>query len=409
MKIYSYKGPPTLRGGNEQVPTLASGVSSVRFGNDVLLYSDEPIDSRGARMTRLDKDVTKDRMHIVVQNGRLFQQHHPEVPVIHDRGRFLLVDIDPKQARKLAKKSETCFGIFPVEENQVVFDSRGSISRRAPDAFIEKLVKKVSRESIEANLTKLVSFVTRHSTSSGYSAAVTFARKQLEDMNYQTRLQVVTVGKGKSRNIMADKPGEQSGAREVVIATAHLDSINLQGGPSAPAPGADDNGSGSAGVLEIARAFKDHRSNLDLRLILFGGEEEGLFGSKRYVDSLPQSERKRIRAVVNMDMIGSLNSASRSVLLEGAPLSRTVIDGLAQAAATYTQLPVETSLNPFASDHVPFINAKIPAVLTIEGADNANNRIHSANDTLNDIDYEIAQEILRMNVGFIASEIGSAL
>jgi Zn-dependent M28 family amino/carboxypeptidase len=134
---------------------------------------------------------------------------------------------------------------------------------------------------------------------------------------------------------------------------------------------------------------------------------QGLFGSKRYVDTLSQAERKRIRAVVNMDMIGSLNSATRTVLLEGAPVSQTVIDGLAQAAEVYTELPVEVSLNPFASDHVPFINAQIPAVLTIEGADNANHRVHSERDSLDRIDYEIAEEILRMNVGFIASEIGS--
>jgi hypothetical protein len=414
MKIYTYQAQPNARSGEQQIPPLAPGVSSVRFGKEVLLYSDEPQEqqpaasaSRGARMPRRHEEVTKDRMHIVVQNGRLFQQYHPDVPVIHDRGRFLLVNIDQEQARKLADKNETCFGIFPLEDNQVVFDSRAPVTQRAPVEFIQNLVNKVSRANIESNLTKLVSFPTRHSTSGGYGDAATFARKRLKDLNYQTRLQVVTVDAGKSRNIIADKPGEGSGTRNVVITSAHLDSINLQGGPSAPAPGADDNGSGSAGLLEIARVFRDHRSKHDLRLILFGGEEQGLFGSKRYVASLSQSERKRIRAVVNMDMIGSLNSASRSVLLEGAPLSQTVIDGLAQAAATYTQLPVETSLNPFASDHVPFINAQIPAVLTIEGADNANNRIHSANDTLNKIDYEITQEILRMNIGFIASEIGS--
>lgn len=414
MKIYTYQAQANARGGDQQIPPLAPDVSSVRFGKEVLLYSDEPQEqqpavsaSRGARIPRRHEDVTKDRMHIVVQNGRLFQQHHPDVPVIHDRGRFLLVDIDREQARKLADQNETCFGIFPLQDNQVVFDTRAPVAGRAPEQFIQKLVDKVSRASIESNLTKLVSFPTRNSTSTGYGDAATFARKQLKDLNYQTRLQVVTVGAGKSRNIIADKPGAGSGTRDVVIASAHLDSINLQGGPSAPAPGADDNGSGSAGLLEIARAFRDHRSKDDLRLILFGGEEQGLFGSKRYVASLTQSERKRIRAVVNMDMIGSLNSDSRSVLLEGAPLSQTVIDGLAQAAATYTQLPVETSLNPFASDHVSFIDAQIPAVLTIEGADNANKRIHSANDTINKIDYEIALEILRMNIGFIASEIGN--
>jgi Zn-dependent M28 family amino/carboxypeptidase len=95
------------------------------------------------------------------------------------------------------------------------------------------------------------------------------------------------------------------------------------------------------------------------------------------------------------------------VLLEGAPLSQTVIDGLSQAAATYTQLRIETSLQPFASDHVPFIHAGLPAVLTIEGADNANGNIHSSTDTIDRINYDLALEILRMNVAFIATAVGN--
>jgi len=78
------------------------------------------------------------------------------------------------------------------------------------------------------------------------------------------------------------------------------------------------------------------------------------------------------------------------------------IDALATAAATYTGLTVETSLNPFASDHVPFINAGMPAVLTIEGGDSANGHIHSANDTLTFVDWSFATEILRMNIAALA-------
>jgi len=107
-----------------------------------------------------------------------------------------------------------------------------------------------------------------------------------------------------------------------------------------------------------------------------------------------------------MDMIASLNSPTRSVLLESAPLSQTTIDGLSEAASTYTDLEVEVSLNPFASDHVPFIKADIPAVLTIEGADSTNHNIHPANDTLEKLDYDFGLEILRMNVAFIAGELG---
>jgi Zn-dependent M28 family amino/carboxypeptidase len=187
-----------------------------------------------------------------------------------------------------------------------------------------------------------------------------------------------------------------------VVITAHLDSINLAGGPAADAPGADDNASGSAGVLELGRLLATRSWQHDVRLILFGGEEEGLLGCKQYVAGLPPAERARIRAVLNMDMIASKNSAVPTVLLEGATVSSGQIADLTTAAATYTGLKVETSLHPFASDHVPFIDAGVPAVLTIEGADSANGHIHSAQDTLNFLDWQLAAEILRMNVAALA-------
>jgi Zn-dependent M28 family amino/carboxypeptidase len=108
-----------------------------------------------------------------------------------------------------------------------------------------------------------------------------------------------------------------------------------------------------------------------------------------------------------MDMIATTNTAEPTVLLEGAALSQQVIDGLAEAAHTYTALAVETSLNPFNSDHVPFINHGMPAVLTIEGADSSNKNIHGPDDTLETIDANLATEILRMNAAFIAEATGS--
>ena len=132
-----------------------------------------------------------------------------------------------------------------------------------------------------------------------------------------------------------------------------------------------------------------------------------MLGSCDYVTGLSTAERARIRAVVNMDMIGCLNRAPASVLLEGAAVSQTVIDGLAQAAATYTGLVVETSQQPWGSDHVPFIEADLPAVLTIEGADQANKNEHSERDRIDTVSFDLALEILRMNVAFIAAELGA--
>lgn len=411
MKVATYRLTPDTPGAPLDLPPE---VSWARFGDELLLVSD---DTQGedlaewgtTRLRERQPDVEREHLHVVVQNGRLFQQENPDARVLVDRGRFLLVELDPDQAHRLEDKGETCYGVQPLEDNEVVFDVRDRGSERAaPVAWIQDLVDKVSHSTLEADLSHLVSFPTRHSTSDHYAGVAAWAQGQLEDMGYVTQLQDIMVDGSPSWNVIADREGSAAGERGVVLVTAHLDSININGGPAAPAPGADDNGSGSAGLLEMSRAFQDHRGEHDLRFILFGGEEEGLYGSKRYIADLPAEERSRILAVVNMDMIGVLNAATRSVLLEGASLSQGVIDSLGEAAMNYTQLAVETSLRPFASDHVPFIQAHIPAVLTIEGADSTNGNVHSEADTIDHVTYDFAVEILRMNVAFVANEVGQA-
>jgi hypothetical protein len=395
--------------------SLPPGACWAQFGQEVLVLAEEAqwgevVHRTGRSAIRLQErrsPVTRARLHVVVQNGRLFEQHHPDIPVLLNHGRLLLVDIAPERAHQL--DNLTCYGVLPLADNQVVFERRDTAAARAvPGARMQALVDTLSPQSLEACLTHLAAFPTRHSTSPQYTKASAWARRQLKAMDYTTRMQTVRVGGSTSRNVIAEKSGSDA-TPQVVIVTAHLDSINLQGGPAANAPGADDNASGSAGVLEMARVFQDHQGTHDLRFILFGGEEQGLFGSQRYVASLSAAERARIRAVINMDMIGTVNSATRGVLLEGAPVSQRLMAELHEAAATYTQLAVDTSLHPFASDHVPFINAGIPAVLTIEGADSANSNIHSEGDTIEHIDYDFALDILRMNVAFVASAIGGRL
>lgn len=278
-------------------------------------------------------------------------------------------------------------------------------SRSIPIPWIQDYVDKVTRSRFESYLRHLVSYPNRLSTSSYFKDASIWAHGQLEGMGYIAKIENISMDDGTSHNVIADKQGQHSDTRNLIIVTAHLDSVNHEGGPLANAPGADDNGSGSAGLLEIAHVLKEFPAQHDLRFILFGGEEQGLFGSKQYIGNLSNFDKSRISAVINMDMIGSLNTPSPTVLLEGAAISQLIINKLADAAATYTALDVETSLNPFASDHVPFIQANIPAVLTIEGTDEANHNEHTSNDTLDRINYELALDILRMNVAFIASQL----
>jgi Zn-dependent M28 family amino/carboxypeptidase len=219
---------------------------------------------------------------------------------------------------------------------------------------------------------------------------------------------------GSSSNVVAVPPG--AGPISALV-TGHLDSVNHVDGPNARAPGADDNGSGSAGVIAMAEALTAARASapaeFTVGFILFGGEEQGLLGSKHYLSLLSDEKRQALRAIINMDMIANLNPPPDGgpvvpgVTIEGGEVSRGLIENLSTQAATYTDLAVQASFNPFASDHVPFIEAGLPAVLTIEGADQANDRIHGPNDTLEHIDEGLAHQILRMNSAYMASLVCS--
>jgi Zn-dependent M28 family amino/carboxypeptidase len=99
-------------------------------------------------------------------------------------------------------------------------------------------------------------------------------------------------------NVLAEKTGANDG--NVVMAGAHLDSV-LAG------PGINDNGSGSAAILEAAEQLAHVDTQNTLRFAWWGAEESGLVGSTNYVNGLSQAERDRIALYLNFDMVGSSN------------------------------------------------------------------------------------------------------
>lgn len=107
--------------------------------------------------------------------------------------------------------------------------------------------------------------------------------------------------KREAANVIADT--ERGRADNVVVVGAHNDSV-IDG------PGINDNGSGTAALLEMAkqiRKLKSKQLHNKVRFAFWGAEEEGLLGSQYYVDNLPQAERDKIALNLNFDMIGSPN------------------------------------------------------------------------------------------------------
>jgi aminopeptidase S len=165
----------------------------------------------------------------------------------------------------------------------------------------------------------------------------------------------------RAANVIADLPGRKKG---VVLLGAHLDSV-------ANGPGINDNGSGSATVLEIARqARRLHiRPKHGLRFAFWGAEELGLIGSRSYVDSLRPSQRRQILDVINLDMVGSPNFGRIVYAGDGQPRGSLRIE---QAFRTYfagRRLPVEEESLGGSSDHAAFAGAGIPVGGLFTGAD----------------------------------------
>lgn len=161
-----------------------------------------------------------------------------------------------------------------------------------------------------------------------------------------------------SRNLIAETT--TGSFDEVVVVGAHLDSV-------AAGPGMNDNGSGAAAVLATALAMgpAPNISNA-LRFMFFGAEEDGLIGSKKYVESLTESELAKVALMLNIDMVASPNPGyfvydpDAPDSLEVPPGATAINRAFADFYASRRIAAEPIAIDP-RSDHAPFIEAGVPA------------------------------------------------
>ncbi|HEY8167670.1 MAG TPA: M20/M25/M40 family metallo-hydrolase [Candidatus Limnocylindrales bacterium] len=162
-----------------------------------------------------------------------------------------------------------------------------------------------------------------------------------------------------TRSVLAELPGSEPGP--VVMLGAHLDSV-MDG------PGMNDDGSGTAALLEIARALGGRRPRSTIRLAFWSAEEAGLIGSRHYVESLPAADREAIVAYFNADMLGSVNGYAGVYDEDGAPAGSEAVGALLRAAVERAgATPAEVALGG-GSDHRSFIDAGVPVGGVFSGA-----------------------------------------
>ncbi|MFF8531799.1 M28 family metallopeptidase [Streptomyces sp. NPDC015532] len=238
----------------------------------------------------------------------------------------------------------------------------GSIAGAAPAPEAAAAAPDLPVANVKAHLTQLQSIATANGGNrahgrAGYKASLDYVKAKLDAAGFTTTVQQFTSSGSTGYNLIADWPGGDTG--KVVMAGSHLDSVTA-------GPGINDNGSGSAAVLETALAVAraGYQPTKHLRFAWWGAEELGMVGSRYYVNSLTTANRSKISGYLNFDMIGSPNPGY-FVYDDDATIEKTF-------KTYFTGIGVATEIETEGdgrSDHAPFKNAGIPVGGLFSGAD----------------------------------------
>ena len=322
------------------------------------------------------------------------------------------------------------------------------------DTRVETLVGTISEARLEQLVKQLAGFGTRNTLSDATSPTrgIGAARQWILDelRRSSPRLQVAfdthqlkpegrITRPVELRNVVALLPGRSP--RRIYV-TAHYDSLNLVGGgqlgaitrpadqPRAPdpqlradqdynvdAPGANDNGSGTALTMELARVLAESGIDFDatLAFVLWAGEEQGLIGSREHATRLA-ADKAVVTAVFNNDIVGNsqggdgvVDAESVRVFSEGPEDSaaRSIARYVQRTAALYVpahrvRLMARSDRFGRSSDHMSFARQGFPAVVFREANENFGKQ-HAAADTVDGVDVRYLARNARVNIAAVAS------
>jgi len=207
-------------------------------------------------------------------------------------------------------------------------------------------------------------------------------------------------------NVLGYLPGETD---EYIVIGAHYDHLGL-GGESSLAPdstgtphhGADDNASGTAGVIELARRFASgEKPKRGILFMTFAGEEIGLLGSAHWTES-PTRPLDKAVAMLNMDMIGRI---SKKKVYVGGVGTADEFDPLVKRIGEDYSFKIDYSRSGYsASDHTSFTAKSVPVMFFFSGL---HSDYHKPSDTWDKVNAKEAVELLAM-VGEVADELIAA-
>ena len=200
---------------------------------------------------------------------------------------------EPSVEEETAPAEETTVTQETQEEEKPEYKTTVVLDETYPLSF--------SEDSIKADMTYLVETLgIRQAGSDNEHLAQEYVAGEFEKLGYEVRTQDVTLSQPvgtASWNVMATKYGTKNTDMTIYV-TAHVDSVPR-------GPGANDNASGIAGMLALARAFKDIQTNYNICFISFCAEEYGLQGSKYFCQNMSEAQKLNAIVAYNLDMIAT--------------------------------------------------------------------------------------------------------
>ncbi len=251
------------------------------------------------------------------------------------------------------------------------------------DPYVQAITDEVNPDSILSHVQRLQDFRTRFSIHDSCFAAANYIADKLTIYGCDTVF-FQNHTSGHAPNVVGIKRGQVHPDSIYVVVCGHFDSISDQ--PFSLAPGADDNGSGTASVIEAARAMQIQKFEYSVRYIAFSGEEFGLYGSEYYAPRA-RSQGDSIIGVFNADMIAYVDAEPESLEVIAKisnPDCEWLADFFVEAAQNYASLLTRKRMvnsMPY-SDHSPFWGQGYVALCNIEDFGVMNPYYHTTADSI---------------------------
>ena len=355
----------------EERPDEAASLYYLGPGGDGFLYNGSSTAlARVAPYRLLDRDARLKDYYIVWVPGNdaltaaAFERFGTAARLSADE--FLVgveVGFDPEGLRDVGRGLEIV-KLEPVTPRDGRVDAETPPSQKDPD--VEAALATVTSAEYAGYIQGLQDCVTRYTPVSGYTAARDYLKTFFEGQGLVVTLFPFDYRGVTYHNVVAERAGNVS-PDEIVIICGHLDSTSERAYRETLAPGADDNASGVAAAMAAARAFKEFEFGRTVRYIGFGGEEQGLYGSRAYA-LYCYNNGVNVIALMNADMVAyDEESGGRDDFSVAYGANSWLLDYLSAVGSLYGNNLVYDHYEFNASDQYYFWAYGYPAVAAIEG------------------------------------------